>query len=372
MKVYFIENENPYRTSSGGIMSYLMNLSKFLRTKNVETVLCGVGKENNGSNQVFTEFKQILPESDPSNYKYIFALFSKLKELSVTDETIIHAQRPDMLIPAIFFFRKTKLVCSLHGAHDLAVYDKKGFIQGIIYQLLQSIAFRFADLLIAVDKNTKDYYVRKYPSIKNKIKLIPIAVDTDKFFPMDSEMIRKKYHFSKKDKIIIFVGRIEKEKNVKFIIDSFVHVQKKIGNVKLLLVGSGRQEEEYKAYVSQKGIKDVFFKGEVANEIIPELLNCADVFAFSSLYEGSPTVIKEALACNIPIVSVNVGDVKSMINDLDGCFLAERDITDFSSKLINILNNRGKFAGRKRALEFNSDSIGQMTLNLYKKLQGQN
>ena len=372
MKIFFLENENPYRTSSGGIMSYLMNLSNFLRTQNVDTVLCGVGKENNKHDQVFTDFKQILPESEPSNYKYIFALFSKIKKLSVMSETIIHAQRPDMLIPAIIFLRKTKLVCSLHGAHDLAVYDKKGFIQGTIYQLLQSIAFKFADLLIAVDKNTKDYYTRKYPSIKSKIKLIPIAVDTDKFFPMDKVITKKKYDFSKKDKIIIFVGRLEKEKNVKFIIDSFIEVQKQIGNVKLLLVGSGRQEEEYKLYVSQKGIKDIIFKGEVANEIIPELLNCADVFAFSSLYEGSPTVIKEALACNIPIVSVDVGDIKSVINDIDGCFLAERDITDFSSKLIIVLNNKDKFEGRKRALEFNSESIGQLTLNLYKKLQDSN
>jgi L-malate glycosyltransferase len=370
MRIFFLENENPYRTSSGGIMSYLMNLSTFLKTQKIETILCGVGKQQSKKNEIFSEFKQILVDDNPSNYKYIFALFRKLKTLKLSRETIIHAQRPDMLIPAICLFRKTKFVCSLHGAHDKAVFDKKGFVNGVIYSFLQRIAFKYADLLIAVDAETKSYYLKKYSFIKDKIQLVPIAVDTDKFCVMDKKIIRGKYGFLQKDKIIIFVGRLEKEKNVKFIIDSFTHVQKKTENVKLLLVGAGRQEEEYKLYVSQKGIEKIIFKGEVANEVIPELLNCADVFAFSSLYEGSPTVIKEALACNIPIVSVDVGDVKSVINGLEGCFLAKREIKDFSLKLINVLNNKDNFKGRNKALEFNSESVGQMTLNLYKKLRG--
>lgn len=370
MRIFFLENENPYRTSSGGIMSYLMNLSAFLKTQNIETVLCGVGKKKSESNEIFSEFKQILIDDNPSNYKYIFALFRRLKKVKLSKETIIHAQRPDMLIPAICLLRKTKFVCSLHGAHDKAVFDKKGLINGYIYSFLQKIAFRFADLLIAVDADTKKYYQEKYPFIKDKIVLIPIAVDTEKFQIMDKHKIREKYGFAKNDKIIVFVGRLEKEKNVKLIIDSFAKVKEKTLDAKLLLIGNGRESEEIKSYVIETGIKDVIFQGEVANEVIPELLNCADLFAFASLYEGSPTVIKEALACNIPIVSVNVGDVKSVIENVDGCYLAKREINDFSLKLDDALNQKKTFKGRERALNFNSESVGRMTLALYKKTLG--
>ena len=95
--------------------------------------------------------------------------------------------------------------------------------------------------------------------------------------------------------------------------------------------------QELKSKAKKMKISDVNFWGEISNEEIPKLLNCADVFVFASLYEGSPTVIKEALACNIPVVSVDVGDVRSVIYEINGCYIAKRTIDDFSNKVEKVL-----------------------------------
>jgi glycosyltransferase involved in cell wall biosynthesis len=365
MKIYFLENENPNKDSSGGIMSYLINLSKVLIKKEHITILCGSGT-NKRKVESFSEFINISKKDNPSNLRYIISLFFKIKFLKIDRSSIIHAQRPDMLLPAILFKSKCKLVCSLHGAHDIAVYDKKGFISGLIYTTLQSLSFSYVDLLIAVDRNTANYYIEKYPFIKNKLVIIPIAVDTNIFYPMNKKEVRKINKLNTKDKVVIFVGRLEKEKNIKLIIDAFLKASKEINNLKLLIVGAGREETKLKGYVTSNNIDNVFFTGEVENSIIPELINCADVLALSSFYEGSPTVIKESIACNVPIVSVDVGDVKSVINDIEGCYICDYNEYDFSKKILKVVNSNINLNVNSKINRFSKENIGELTLSAYK------
>ncbi|PID27539.1 MAG: hypothetical protein CSB55_08670 [Candidatus Cloacimonadota bacterium] len=365
MKIFFIENENPARNSSGGIMSYLVNLSKFLMNRKIKTVLAGNGNyDPDKSDKLFSEFIPVTDKEDISNYKYLFNL-PKIKN-KITPYSVIHVQRPDMAIPLIWSskIKKNKIICSLHGSHDIAVFDKKGFLQGVIYFIMQTIAFMFADKLIAVDEGSRDHYLKKYPWIKNKICVIPIAVDLEKFYVKNKPELRKKFGFDKEDQILIFVGRLEKEKNVKFLIDSFYILRKSNPVIKLLLVGSGRDSEQLKNYVSENKIPDVIFWGEVSNTEIPDLLNCADVFVFGSLYEGSPTVIKEALACNLPVVSTDAGDVKSVISDIENCYISERNCDEFACKVDLALNNKNDKI-RDAALKYSNENICAKTLEIY-------
>ena len=116
-------------------------------------------------------------------------------------------------------------------------------------------------------------------------------------------------------------------------------------------------------------LSDIVFLGEVDNDRIPELMNCSDVFAFCSLYEGSPTVTKEALACNLPVVSVDVGDVRHVIEDINGCYIAEPDVHDFSHKILNVLSERKRPNVRIKVLKYSSEKVAQKTLKIYRSLQ---
>jgi len=366
MRVYFVENESPNRDSSGGIMTYVINLSSFLMPKGFSTILLGTDEGVKPyEKHDFSEFINVCRQADVTNVKYIRSLFKAIPNLKFDEETIVHAQRPDMLFPFIFKGKLKNSICTLHGAHDLAVFDKKGKLYGIIYTLLQQIAFRKVTRLIAVDKHTAEHYIKKYPFVKDKIGVVPIGIDFKKFRPLSKTEMREKHGFAANDKIILYVGRLEKEKNVGFLLNSYQLVKERIPQVKLVLVGAGRDADMLKQQCKEQNISDVLFVGEIQNTMIPELMNCADVFAFSSLYEGSPTVIKEALACNLPVVSVNVGDVKDVIENLPGCFLAERDVTDFAGKIETVLSGPLEIDIRTHISQFDRERIGEQTFVYY-------
>ncbi len=371
MRVFFIENENPARTSSGGIMSYLINLSAYLSGQQVETILVGAGELKNDSvaNTKFSRYIPVTVTPDVSNFGYIFSLLRNVRKINLQPADIVHAQRPDMLFPIILFGINKNRVCSLHGAHDLAVYDKKGKLYGFIYSVLQYLAFKKAAVLIAVDAATQQHYFKKYPWAQHKTKMIPIGIDFNKFKPLDKTESKKQYGFSENEKVIVFVGRLEKEKNVSFLIESFRVVLQQNKNAKLVIVGNGREKQKLVSLVSDlKMNEQIVFMGELSNNEIPLIINAADVFAFCSLYEGSPTVIKEALACNIPVVSVDVGDVKKVVSEVAGSFISERDPHKFAQAISNVFNDSVKHNSRDAIRHYSHTAVGEQTLRLYSEI----
>ena len=106
-------------------------------------------------------------------------------------------------------------------------------------------------------------------------------------------------------------------------------------------------------------------------EIIEHLKKCACVL-LTSKWEGSPNVIKEALACNTPIVSTKVGDVEKLIMDLDGCFLSEMGVNSISEsikKAIDFSMKKGDTNGRQRLFELNltSECVAKQIIQLYEQ-----
>jgi glycosyltransferase involved in cell wall biosynthesis len=100
------------------------------------------------------------------------------------------------------------------------------------------------------------------------------------------------------------------------------------------------------------------------------LLMCAvDALLMTSFTEGSPQVIKEALACGCPIVSVDVGDVKERIDGVDGCYVAEtRHATELASLLQNAMGFEGKTKGRERVIsdQFDNRLVSQQLMKIFK------
>ena len=97
-------------------------------------------------------------------------------------------------------------------------------------------------------------------------------------------------------------------------------------------------------------------------------MNAVDACLMTSHTEGSPQFIKEAMACNCPIVSVDVGDVADMINNVDNCFMAQYDATDIVRKLNLIFTSDHRSNGRERIIAMNLDKkiIAQRLMDIYK------
>lgn len=99
----------------------------------------------------------------------------------------------------------------------------------------------------------------------------------------------------------------------------------------------------------------------VSHEEVPVWLNASDVVLLTSLHEGSPNIIKEALACDVPVVSVDVGDVRERISGIDGCHIALPNPQDLGIKLGLVGARRRRVAGREGVRHL---SIEQTALNL--------
>ncbi|HEY3283540.1 MAG TPA: glycosyltransferase [Armatimonadota bacterium] len=84
---------------------------------------------------------------------------------------------------------------------------------------------------------------------------------------------------------------------------------------------------------------------------VPLWLNASDAVILTSQHEGSPNVVKEALACNVPVVSVDVGDVRERLEGIEGCYLAEANPPDLAAKLRRVHGGPGRVLGRERVLE---------------------
>lgn len=371
MKILLIENIDLNSDTSGGICIYLKNLINYLRSKNIDVELLARDEQGKNLKNIYnTSNNIIISKHKISHPLFLFILFFKAPFIQLTSNTIIHTQRPDLLVPFIFFGNKYPKICSLHGSHNLGVYLKRGKFQGFIYDLLTFIGFCISNMIIAVDEKTKSYYINKFPFIKNKIDIIPIGVDFSKYQPMNKKKVRNKYNLSEYDKILLYIGRLEKEKNIYFLIDVYENVKKYFKEAKLLLIGDGRQRQELIQYIASQSIRDVIFLGSIENDLMPEVINCSDVFIFASLFEGSPTVIKEVMACNIPVVSVDVGDVKELIGKSKYCYLAERDIKKFSEKIIMALQNKiPDFEIRDSIKNFDNFIFFNKLLKIYKSLK---
>jgi teichuronic acid biosynthesis glycosyltransferase TuaC len=108
--------------------------------------------------------------------------------------------------------------------------------------------------------------------------------------------------------------------------------------------------------------------GGLPHDDVPLWINAADAVILTSMYEGSPNVIKEALACNVPVVSVDVGDVRERIQGIDGCFIAQPVPDDLAAKLGRVLKRSERIAGRERAAELSLERITVKLAAIYGRL----
>ena len=162
--------------------------------------------------------------------------------------------------------------------------------------------------------------------------VIPNGVDTERFVPMDMAMTRKRLDIAADTKVILFIAPDNRpEKNLPLALKA----------VELL-----NDESVQFIHVSH-----------AANSEIPYFLNAADLLLLTSSREGSVNVVKEAMACNCPVVSTDVGDVRWVTSDVEGCYLAGENPESIASNINRALAFRGRTNGREKIFELGLDSV---------------
>jgi glycosyltransferase involved in cell wall biosynthesis len=106
----------------------------------------------------------------------------------------------------------------------------------------------------------------------------------------------------------------------------------------------------------------------VPHEDVPLWLNAARVVLVTSSHEGSPNAVKEALACEVPIVSVDVGDVRERIEGIEGCFIADPTADDIAAKLSDALERDEPIRARDKLAELSLDNVAVRLRDIYQAL----
>lgn len=298
-------------------------------------------------------------------------LFRK-KVINLSNYDFIYIHFPELMIPFIYSKKQTKIVFHLHGTIREAVTQSR--YKWITNSLFAEWFVRMnkwvidkSDLVFAVSQEGLDLVTSISRGQINKFKRIPVMVDADIFRPSnDRDMLRKKHGFNPDEKIIIFTGRTEPKKQIDMLIEYTAHLSKEIDNLKLIIAGSGSDYDRLKKMSRDMNVADsVSFLGEVEhNKELPELLACSDVYAFtSSRGEGFPASIVEALACGVPVLSHDLGDIsKVIINGKTGYLLDYGDFQDFKNKLQLVFNNREELSRNSyvQAQEYSVENVTNM------------
>lgn len=182
--------------------------------------------------------------------------------------------------------------------------------------------------------------------VEKPIHVIKSGVTTKQ---VDSrEDFRKAYGISPDTFVLLYVGRIAREKNLELILKSFRAAQESCSNVKLMIVGSGPYEEEFRQLVGDLGVsKNVVFTGVLDHKGISSAYSAADAFVFSSLTDTQGLVLCEALTTGLPCVAVGAGGVPEVLEDGVDSILTENSVDDFSKaicKLVRTPDFRAKLA----------------------------
>lgn len=180
--------------------------------------------------------------------------------------------------------------------------------------------------------------------------VIPNGVDFELFRPIAQEEARQRLNLDSQRQYVLFIGnRDSAAKRFDRAEAAWNILQQSLADDRAeLLALHGRQ---------------------VPHEQIPYYMNAADVLLMTSDWEGSPNVIKEAMACNLPIVTTDVGDVREVIGDTLGCFVSEREPAIIAGHLADALAFGRRTNGRERIDWLRDTRVIQRLIGVYDEVR---
>lgn len=210
----------------------------------------------------------------------------------------------------------------------------------------------------------------RYYRIKTPVTIIPTGVPLDRFKNGDGNWLRNNYNIPSANKILLFVGRLTREKNLEFLIEAFARLRESHAQTTLVLTAQGPLESELKRQVLSLGMSpetDVIFTGALQFDTLVNVYYSADLFVFSSVTETQGLVLIEAMASGLPVVAVKANGVSDMVdNDINGK-LTSCTVDDFSAAIGEILDNPDLYERLKANALIKADKLS--AANMARKME---
>jgi len=226
-------------------------------------------------------------------------------------------------------FKKQKMIAQHHGGSWPLKHLKQTrkyllfFPFFLIGQILEKMVLKNIKCFFVLSQEEMDYIRKTSPN--SKVKFQTMGIEEEYFKVINKQSARRKLKLQINKKIFIFIGRINKEKGIKYLLDAM----KNLSNVDLKIIGYTQSIDYFKEYSKKLKLKNVEFLGGVFGKKKMLYLSAADALILPSSKEGAPVTIMEAFARNLPVIVTNVGGIPLMVKDKrNGLIIKEKNSRD--------------------------------------------
>ena len=236
---------------------------------------------------------------------------------------------------------KAKLVISFRGS-DLQWDPAKSWLRDTFSRTLSQIAVLPADATICVSEPLQSRILFQ----KKKQLVLSDGIDLGLFMPEPQWQAREALGWNQDESVVLFSARPDQTgKGIELVQEVMRRLKRRLPNCRL-----------------------EHLRGEVSKDQVARSMNASNCLIMASLREGSPNIVKEALACNLPVISSPVGDVPELLEGVSPSAVVERTTENFAQALLTILQKRKRSNGRIKAEDFGMESTANRLLSFYQEV----
>lgn len=310
----FVYQTNPFVDGQGGGVRYVRQLASAIEDKGGQIVFFGAGGK--GETRGNIRYIPVMQSADKTILFMLKCAWARWQYIG-SRKAVVHVHRLYFALP--FLGRSIKCVATLHGRTFTVFPERFGSaFSRIVFPLFKSIEgwlLSRVDRIVVVSMDVHDQFQERHSDriIPADIKIIPSMVDLSAFQPHDSNYFAD---ILGSHPVCLFVGRLAAVKNLNLMLEAWQIVAKRCPDARLAIAGDGELRKKLEGWIALMDCaSSVVMLGHVSPAAISETISGAKVLLLTSHHEASPTVVKEALSCGVPVVSTPVGDVASVIDE---------------------------------------------------------
>lgn len=301
---------------------------------------------------------QVDFERSPFNKKNLQAYKQLVKIMKDENINLVHCHTPMGAVLARLAAKKCGIKDVLYTAHGFHFFKGAPIKNWLIYYPVERFLSRYTGTQICI--NMEDFNNAKKFKAANVEYIAGVGIDTkgikEKSDIEDKEKneLKKELNLKDTDRILITAGEMIERKNQKFLLEVVKKIKEKENSIKLIVCGHGRLEHFLKAKAKELGIENnVIFTGYRTD--IYKILGLSEIFLFSSLQEGLPVAVMEAMAIGLPVICSKVrGNTDLIDNEKGGYVLDSFDVNVWADLIYSLLMDKNRL---KSFGEYNMNRI---------------
>lgn len=312
-------------------------------------------------------FIQLPIERKPFSLKNIKAIFKLKKLLKVEKFDIIHCHTPMGSVVARLAAKEarkngTRVIYTAHGYH---FYKGAHLINWLLYYPVEKWLAKYTDTQITITQEDFDLAKKKF-KIKDLNLVHGVGLDEEKFNILisdeEKENLKQELKIDDKSVVCTYVAELNKNKNQQLLIKAIKRLKDDNNNVTLLLVGKGRYEPKLLKLIKKMKLEENVKLLGYRSDIV-KILSITDIYLASSLREGLPVNVMEAMYMGLPIIAVDNRGHRELVQHNENGFIVEQNsamennMSNYLNLLVNDKHLREKFGNDSKG------KVREYTLN---------